>query len=117
MRIDVSHPDSPHGIKASYFLGRLEGVMLLGMSKSAVARLRDAQPKNEHDDDLDENDLHDEAGFSRPPILAGFSSFSFPEDSSRGTKRTRGEIPEPYGFQAARALKRQRADAPNQPEE
>ncbi|EAQ91616.1 predicted protein [Chaetomium globosum CBS 148.51] len=92
-------------------------VALKNQRRKKITATHTATPKNEHDDDLDENDLDDEAGFSRPPILAGFSSFSFSEDSSRGTKRTRGEIPEPYGFQAARALKRQRADAPNQPEE
>jgi hypothetical protein len=113
MRIDVVHPKSPHGVKASFLLGQFEGVMLLGLSQSAVARLRDAQPKDWRDPGPE-----DEGERVRAPIIAGLSGGKiFPqEDSSAGGKRSVGEISDPYGVQAARA-KRQKVDASNQPEE
>ena len=114
MRMDVLHSKSPHGVMASFLLGRFEGVMIVGMSKTAVARLRDAQPKTG-----DEPNSDDECHGVRPPRypcrLSGGRFFP-QEHSSTGGKRSLREISDPYGVQAARA-KRQKVDAPNQPEE
>lgn len=66
MRIDALHPKSPHYVKASFLRGQFEGLMLLGMPKSAVVRLRNAQG---YTDPGSEN----EGGRVRPPVLVSFS--------------------------------------------
>ncbi|KAK3295292.1 uncharacterized protein B0H64DRAFT_474286 [Chaetomium fimeti] len=107
MKINILHPKSPHGVKASFYFGQFEGVMLLAMSKEAIAQLRAAQPKDYYDED--EEDQND----GPSSIIGHNTKLIRVERSSTGEKRSLGDISDPYGVQAARA-KRQRIDPPSQ---
>ncbi|KAK4444787.1 hypothetical protein QBC34DRAFT_442294 [Podospora aff. communis PSN243] len=91
MRIDIFPGKSPYGVKASFWFGLFEGIMLLATSRRNLERLREAQPKG-NDSDEEESDRGADDGQS-VSIMAG-------------QKRTIGDISDPWEVQAAR-LKRQ----------
>ncbi|KAH6838554.1 hypothetical protein B0I37DRAFT_449616 [Chaetomium sp. MPI-CAGE-AT-0009] len=106
MKMNIFHPKSPHGVKASFFFGQFEGVMLLAMSREAVALLRDAQPKD-YDEEEEDREERDTSFFQ----VGHTSEVVRVKSSSTGEKRSLGNISDPYGVQAARA-KRQRMGPP-----
>ncbi|KAK3362528.1 hypothetical protein B0T25DRAFT_445595 [Lasiosphaeria hispida] len=45
LRLNISPTESAHGVRATFFFGWIEGIMLLAMSKRSVRLLREEQPR------------------------------------------------------------------------
>lgn len=98
MKINIFPPKSPHGVNASFFLGLIEGTMLLGMSKRDVTRLREKQPKRYSKPEEDSDDDGYQGG-----IHFGEGNENVMPLEQAGEKRPLEDIADPYGAQASRA--------------
>ncbi|KAK4236138.1 hypothetical protein C8A03DRAFT_17197 [Achaetomium macrosporum] len=101
MKLNIFPSKSSHGVIASFTLGLIEGTMLLAMSKQAVERLREAQPRHSWRSESEASDDDDDEA----------SRDIKSKSKLTAQKRPLGDIADPWGVQAARA-KRQKLTAP-----
>jgi hypothetical protein len=94
MKINILPTESPHGVKASFNFGLVEGAMLLAMSKRGVELLRDEQPKHSSDS---ESGMGESGDDGEGVTFINKDGIATHMGKHTGEKRSLGDIADPFG--------------------